>query len=101
MKFLYLNIIIFLGLYILFYYTKIMEVDLSQVQSQERQNLFILPENTGALFHKRKNPEDKHELVPFKFIEKKQISHDTFIFILELPEDQYLGINLGQHIAIE
>lgn len=78
-----------------------MEVDSSQIQSHDRQNLFILPENTGALFQKRKNPEDKNELVSFKFIEKKQITHDTFLFILELPEDQYLGLNLGQHIAIE
>ncbi len=78
-----------------------MELNSSNKQSLDRQNLFILPENTGALFQKRKNSEDKHELVSLKFLEKKQISHDTFIFVLELPEDQYLGINLGQHLAIE
>ena len=67
----------------------------------ERAKLFILPERTGELFKKRKNPDDKQEAVVFKLINKKQISHDTFIFSFNLPEDSYLGINLGQHIAIE
>jgi hypothetical protein len=76
-----------------------MEAELTQIQ--ERQKLFILPEKTGALFYKRKNPDDKHEFVSLKIQDKKQISHDTFIFTLALPDNLYLGINLGQHIAIE
>ncbi len=78
----------------------IISIDTS-VDTHIRKDLFILPDKTGALFHNRKNPDDKNETVPFKITKKTQISHDTFIFHFSLPSDQYLGINLGQHIAIE
>lgn len=49
----------------------------------------------------KKNPEDASEILEFKFLAKKKISHDTFIFTYEIPNDYNLGLNLGQHIAIE
>ena len=42
-----------------------------------------------------------NEALELKYIEKKQITHDTFIYIYEIPNDLPLGLNLGQHIAIE
>jgi hypothetical protein len=62
---------------------------------------YILPSNTGALYELRKNPEDTKELVAFKLISKTQITHDTFIFTFQLPENKYLGINIGHHVIIE
>lgn len=49
----------------------------------------------------KKNPEDASEVLEFKYISKKQISHDTFIYTYEIPNNYNLGLNLGQHIAIE
>ena len=49
----------------------------------------------------KKNSEDASEILEFKFIAKKQISQDTFIFTYEIPNNYNLGLNLGQHIAIE
>ena len=62
---------------------------------------YILPSNSGAFYELRKNPEDSKELVSFKLISKTQISHDTFIFTFQLPENKYLGINVGHHVIIE
>jgi hypothetical protein len=42
-----------------------------------------------------------NEVLEFKYIEKKEITHDTFIYVYEIPQNLTLGINLGQHIAIE
>jgi hypothetical protein len=41
------------------------------------------------------------EVIEFNYIEKKQISPDTFIYTYEIPKNLTLGLNLGQHIAIE
>lgn len=41
------------------------------------------------------------ETVQFKLIEKKTVSHDTFIFVYEIPNNLYLGINVCEHISIE
>jgi hypothetical protein len=67
----------------------------------QREKLFILPENSGAIQIHRKNPGDKNEKISFKYSNKKQITHDTFIMRFELPQDMYLGINLGHHLSIE
>ncbi len=61
----------------------------------------FLPENTGALYQLKKDPNDKDETLEFKYIKKEQVTHDTFIFTFELPENMNLGLNLGQHVAIE
>jgi hypothetical protein len=53
------------------------------------------------LFELKKNQDDINEQLEFKYIDKKQISHDTFIYVYEIPGDRTLGLNLGQHIAIE
>lgn len=71
------------------------------VESEKNANNYILPQNTGAIYELRKNPEDMKELVAFKLINKKQISHDTYIFTFELPTNKYLGVNVGHHIIIE
>jgi hypothetical protein len=42
-----------------------------------------------------------NEAIEFKYIDKVQISHDTFIYSYEIPDNMTLGLNLGQHIAIE
>lgn len=65
-----------------------------------RQSLFILPENKGAL-HELKQNFINNELISFKLMNKKKITHDTFIFTFELPKDMFLGLNLGNHISIE
>ena len=67
----------------------------------ENEKLYILPEKTGALHHLKRDPEDKYELVKVKLIKKVQITHDTYILTFELPNDMYLGLNLGHHIAIQ
>lgn len=77
---------------------------LNQNNSQidlDRRSLFFLPDNTGALYELKKNPDDGDELIPFKLIKKTQITHDTYIFTFQLPENMYLGLHLGHHIAIE
>lgn len=64
-------------------------------------NLVTIPDNTGALKVLKKNPDDNSETIKFKLIEKKKVSHDTFIFVFEIPDDNYLGINICEHISIE
>lgn len=65
-------------------------------------NIDCLPEKTGALYELKKKPDDLQEVIKLKYIGKKQISPNTFIFTYELPnKDMCLGLNLGQHIAIE
>ena len=49
----------------------------------------------------KKNKNDPQEVIQLKLIEKKQISHDTFIFSFEIPNNLELGINVCQHIALE
>ena len=71
------------------------------MEINERKNLFILPEKTGALYELKKDKDDLHELISFKLVEKIQITHDTFIFRFSLPENMYLGLNIGNHISIE
>ena len=63
--------------------------------------LDCLAENKGALFELKKDPNSTDETLEFKFIEKSQVSHDTFIYTYEIPNNMTLGLNLGQHIAIE
>ena len=41
------------------------------------------------------------EQIEVKYIEKKVITHDTFIFVYQLPATMHLGLELGKHIAIE
>ena len=70
-------------------------------RTEDRTSKFIIPEKTGAIYSMKNNPDNNKEELPFKLIEKMQITHDTFIFTFHIPDDQYLGINIGQHIAIE
>ena len=49
----------------------------------------------------KKNPKDIDEVLRIKYVGKKQVSHDTYIFTFMLPDDLTLGLNLGNHIAIE
>jgi hypothetical protein len=60
-----------------------------------------LKENEGALYQLKKNPENPKEILEFKLIGVKEITHDTKIFTFELPEDMCLGLNVGNHIAIQ
>jgi NAD(P)H-flavin reductase len=60
-----------------------------------------LPENSGALYKLKKDPNDANETLEFKYTECKKISHDTYIYTYEIPDNLPLGLNLGQHIAIE
>ncbi len=64
-------------------------------------NLVKLPDNSGALQKLKRNPSDMQEALELKYIERKEITHDTFVFIYEVPENLTLGLNLGQHVAIE
>ena len=42
------------------------------------------------------------EVIQLKLIKKIQVSHNSFVFTFELEnKDMYLGLQLGQHIAIE
>ena len=61
----------------------------------------MINEKNSALVQLKKDPSNMNEVLEFKFINKKQISPDTFIYSYELPNDLNLGLNLGQHIAIE
>jgi hypothetical protein len=63
--------------------------------------LVTIPENTGALKELKKDSNDMSETIEFKLIDKKTVSHDTFIFVYEIPKNMYLGINVCEHIAIE
>jgi hypothetical protein len=64
-------------------------------------NLDQLPDKTGALNDLKKNINDASEVIEFKYIQKTQISPDTSIYTYEIPNGLTLGLNLGQHIAIE
>ncbi len=61
----------------------------------------MVPDGSGALQVLKKKPSDPQEVLQFKYIEKRQISPDTFIFTYEIPNNLNLGLNIGQHIAIE
>jgi hypothetical protein len=61
----------------------------------------MVPEGSGALQVLKKKPNDPQEVLQFKYIEKRQISPDTFIYTYEIPNNLNLGLNIGQHIAIE
>jgi len=63
--------------------------------------IVMIDENNSALVKLKKDPNNMNEVLEFKFINKKQISPDTFIYSYELPNNLNLGLNLGQHIAIE
>ena len=63
--------------------------------------LVKLPENSGALYKLKINPYDTNEVLEFKYISCKQNSPDTYIYTYEIPDNLTLGLNLGQHIAIE
>lgn len=63
--------------------------------------LDCIDESRSALLKLKKNPEDASEVLEFKYIAKRQISPDTFIYTYEIPNNYNLGLNLGQHIAIE
>ncbi len=70
----------------------------------EKENVrsFRIPEETGVLFQLKKNPKDPQEIINFKLIKKVQVSHNTFVFTFEFPDKNLpLGIQIGQHIAIE
>jgi len=41
------------------------------------------------------------EELQFKYLSKKQISHNTYIFTYEIPNNLPLGLDVGKHIAIE
>lgn len=69
--------------------------------TNQRTHLFRVSENESALHNLKKDPKDMNEVVKFKYVEKKQISHDTFIYTYEIEKGLCLGLNLGQHIAIE
>jgi hypothetical protein len=63
--------------------------------------LDCLSEKKGALYELKKKFDDASEVIEFKYIQKTQISPDTFIYTYEVPNGLPLGLNLGQHIAIE
>jgi hypothetical protein len=46
-----------------------------------------IPENSGALQKLKKNAGDMNEVLEFKYIEKKEITHDTFIYVYEIPQN--------------
>jgi hypothetical protein len=60
-----------------------------------------LTENEGALHRLKKNPDNPKEILEFKLIRVVDISHDTKLFTFELPDDMNLGLNVGNHIAIQ
>lgn len=60
-----------------------------------------IPQGKGALFELKRNPFDINEAIEVKYIQKKVITNDTFIFVYELPKKMHLGLELGKHIAIE
>jgi NAD(P)H-flavin reductase len=61
----------------------------------------MIKEKTGALYELKKDKENHKEELPFRLIDKKQITHDSYIFIFELPKEMILGLPIGQHLAIE
>lgn len=70
-------------------------------ENKTNEPVYTLPEGIGAIYQLKKDPQDKNELVTFKYHSRKQISPNTYIFTYLIPNDMNLGINLGQHIAIE
>jgi len=71
------------------------------MEEKYRSQNYLLPSYSGAFYELRKNQEETKELVSFKLISKTQITHDTYIFTFQLPENKYLGINVGHHVVIE
>ena len=61
----------------------------------------MINESNSALIQLKKDPSNTSEVLEFKLINKKQISPDTFIYSYEIPNNMNLGLNLGQHIAVE
>ena len=53
------------------------------------------------MYELKNDKSDLQEVIEFKYIAKKQITHDTFIYTYEIPKDLTLGLNIGQHLAIE
>lgn len=69
--------------------------------NSDNKEKFINSKKSGALYELKKDPNNPNEELEFRLIERKQVTHDSFIFTFELPDDLNLGLNLGQHIAIE
>lgn len=67
-------------------------------------NLIMLVQvdlSKSALTVLKLNKNDPQETLKFKLVNKVQISHDTFVFTFEIPNNLELGINVCQHIALE
>lgn len=69
--------------------------------NEDRTKKFTINEDNSALIKMKKDPKNMSEILEFKFSTKKQISPDTFIYTYDIPNNMNLGLNLGQHIAIE
>lgn len=68
------------------------------------KRVFSIPEESGVLFELKQNSKDLQEVLRFKLIKKTQISHNSFIFSFQFPkggEDKTLGIQIGEHIAMD
>lgn len=69
--------------------------------TSKTNNPYVLPDKIGAFFQLKKDSSDIEETLSFKYIEVKQISHDTFIYRYEIPHKMNLGLQVGQHLAID
>jgi hypothetical protein len=65
------------------------------------REIVTFPQGRGALFELKKDANDLNEQIQLKYIQKKEITSDTFVFVYELPKKMHLGLELGKHIAIE
>jgi len=63
--------------------------------------LVKIPDNSGALQKLKNDMQDEDEAISVKLIKKTKISPDTNIYTYELKDNLTLGINLGQHIAVQ
>ena len=64
-------------------------------------HLVKIPDNSGALQKLKNDMQDEDEAISVKLIKKTKISPDTNIYTYELKDNLTLGINLGQHIAVQ
>jgi NAD(P)H-flavin reductase len=63
-------------------------------------NPVTLPQNSGALYQLKKDPENAKELIPFKLMKITENTHDSKIYTFEIPDNMIFGLNIGHHIAL-
>jgi len=64
--------------------------------------IYALPEQSGALFELKRDKTNLEEQIELKYLSKKQISPDSYIFRYQIPNEKLtFGCNLGHYVFFD